>query len=706
MSRRTLALVAMALVLLLLRFFPPPAAQGLASYLPLHTAMETFAIVVSMLVFTIGWTAYSSERAGNIVLLSCAFLAVGLIDFAHALSYKGMPAFVTPSGPEKAINFWLAARFVESGALLAAALLPWRPLARPATRYLFLGGSLALTAAVYWVGLFRAHLLPRTFIEGVGLTPFKIGAEYAIVAVHLGTLAALAVRGRRPQPFDLGNLAAAAGTVILSEICFTLYREVSDAFNLLGHIYKVVAYWFIYRAVFVDSVREPYRRLRETMEERRRAEEARARLSAQVAFLADHDPLTGLLNRRAWEAELSRLLAGGARGAVLLSDLDNFRYVNEAFGHRTGDEVLAAAARLLRERLPAGAVVARLGGDEFAAILPGADGEGARAAAAALVGAARERGPDLQDCTFSVGGVLFPEQGNTAEELLARAEAALARAKADGRNRWQVYSPEAGQPVEAQGFLRRERELRRALEQERLLLYLQPIVDLRRQAMARYEVLLRLLGEDGRVMAPGEFLGVAERFGLMPEVDRWVVRRSLELLARVRAPLCLEVNLSSQSLSDPGLVSFIAAEVARARVNPADLIFEITETAAFGNVAQVQRFLEDLRQLGCRFALDDFGVGFCSFGYLKYLPVDVLKIDGAFVRDLPRSEVDRHLVRAIVEMARGLGKETVAEGVEDAAALMLVRELGVDYAQGFHLGRPVPAREALEGRARRRLSGA
>lgn len=244
--------------------------QGLASYLPMHMFAETFSIVVAMLVFGVAWNAYSTERPGNIMILACALLAVALIDFAHTLSFKGMPDFITPSSPEKAINLWLSARLVAALALLAVALRPWRPLRNPRTRYVLLAGSLAVAIAVSWLGVVYPQAWPRTFIAGQGLTPFKIGAEYAIIAILLVPAVRFYRQAKQQQPYDAASLFTATVITILSELSFTLYSDVADIFNLLGHIYKIVAYFFIYRAVFVASVREPFQRLDAELAENRR----------------------------------------------------------------------------------------------------------------------------------------------------------------------------------------------------------------------------------------------------------------------------------------------------------------------------------------------------------------------------------------------------------------------------------------------------
>ncbi len=430
----------------------------------------------------------------------------------------------------------------------------------------------------------------------------------------------------------------------------------------------------------------------------------RKRLERELRHLADHDPLTGLPNRRLFELELSRALeaAGGRGGALLLLDLDHFKYVNDIASHREGDRYLAALAGSLRKCLREGDVLARLGGDEFAALLPGAGAAEAQAVARRILGRVRRTrvtvAGEALHLTASIGIALFPQHGRRPSELLSRADVAMYQAKERGRNQVCLYAAEGCPHAEMRSRLAWVTRIREALAEDRFVLYLQPILDLRQDRVTQYEVLLRMTGRDGALVPPAAFLDAAEQFGLVREVDRWVVRRAIRLIAEQRQAgrdLCLEVNLSGKAFSDPELLQLVRQELSATGVDPALLIFEITETAAVANLEQARGFIAALRSLGCRFGLDDFGVGFSSFNYLKQLPVDYLKIDGSFVRNLTHSETDQHLVKAIVQVAKGLGKETVAEFVGDEETLRLVKEFGVDYAQGYHVGLPRPAEEVL-----------
>jgi diguanylate cyclase (GGDEF)-like protein/PAS domain S-box-containing protein len=427
------------------------------------------------------------------------------------------------------------------------------------------------------------------------------------------------------------------------------------------------------------------------------------RIESRLRTLADHDPLTGLLNRRRFEEELAELVAHTARygsgGAVLLLDLDDFKYVNDSLGHRTGDALLRSIAALLGSRLRESDVLARLGGDEFAVLLPQADEEQARLVAESLLDTVRGhralyRGVRVR-ITTSVGVALigYPEV-QTAEELLVEADVAMYGAKEAGRDRLSVSEPSQRRRRVRDGAstsLAWSARIRRALDKGRLALYLQPILDLRDNEISQYELLLRMVGDGGKLVPPRAFLPSAERSGLIEEIDVWVAREAIRLIddrRRAGGELRLEVNLSGRTLGSSHLPEIVARELTSKPINPANLIFEVTETAAVLNMDEARRFATALTHLGCRFALDDFGTGFGSFYYLKHLPLDYLKIDGDFIVGLARHPTDQAVVQAIVDLSRRLGKQTIAEYVGDARTIQLLREYGVDYAQGHYIGRP------------------
>ncbi|MFL5908203.1 MAG: EAL domain-containing protein [Solirubrobacterales bacterium] len=418
----------------------------------------------------------------------------------------------------------------------------------------------------------------------------------------------------------------------------------------------------------------------------------------KLHHLADHDPLTGLFNRRRLleelDAEIGRSHRYTGEVAALVVDLDRFKYVNDALGHAVGDELIARAADVLRSNVREGDVIARLGGDEFAVVLSQTDKQSAVSMAQKLLEGIRKEAIAVSTdrtmrVTASAGVSLTDDYAIvTGEELLAAADIAMYRAKESGRDRVEVRSPD--DDTEMRNRLTWSERVREALEHDRFVLQAQPIMDLATGDIARYELLLRLVDE-GRLIRPGAFLYVAEEFGMIQAIDKWVLGEAVRLIAgraEMGEKLTLEVNLSGSSITDEGVLDQIERELEESSIDPSSLIFEVTETAAITNIERARRFAARVSELGCSFALDDFGTGFGSFYYLKHLPFDYLKIDGDFIRELPRNQADRLTVQAIVEIARGMGKKTIAECVESDEVLALLRALGVDFAQGYRIGAP------------------
>jgi diguanylate cyclase (GGDEF)-like protein len=366
-------------------------------------------------------------------------------------------------------------------------------------------------------------------------------------------------------------------------------------------------------------------------------------------------------------------------GALLLLDIDSFHLVNDSLGHEAGDRLLEEVGATLRDQARAEDLPARICADEFALLLRRAEPDQAKAAAERLIALIRERGKPAVGASIGIATFGGTAEEVTAEGLMIAADIALCEAKADGGGR---AVDSASGPNQKLTWADRIRE---AIDQQQLVVYAQPIFDLRTHCVAREELLVRMLDADGEVIPPSSFLPTAERFGLISEIDRMVLARAVELAGR-SGPIA--VNVSGASLSDPRLIDDVRTAIDQG-LNSGLLTFEITETAAISNMAQAKEFAEAVTGMGCGLGLDDFGTGFSSFSYLRELPVQHFKIDLEFIRELRTSEVDQRLVHAMAEFARAFGQETVAEGVEDAETLTLVRACGIDYAQGFHIGRPV-----------------
>jgi diguanylate cyclase (GGDEF)-like protein/PAS domain S-box-containing protein len=432
----------------------------------------------------------------------------------------------------------------------------------------------------------------------------------------------------------------------------------------------------------------------------------RVRYEQRLRHLADHDQLTGLFNRRRFDEELKRELARAGRyaehSAVLSIDVDNFKGVNDSAGHAAGDAVLTHVARVLDRHSRASDVVARLGGDEFALLLSAVGAPEARSAAENLLTEIRSSpaayGGKPFRVTASIGVATFESDDATAGEVLVNADLAMYAAKTSGRDRVVVYTPSEARRARAMAKLTWSQRIQDALQHDRFVLYLQPILELSSGEIKHGELLLRMQGDRGKLIAPGAFLPAAERFGLIHAVDRWVVQRAIHLMSDTIGTVPqVGINLSGESIvGDPHLLDMIEQELERSSVDPSKLIFEVTETAAIANMPEATQFARGLTSLGCSLALDDFGTGFGSFYYLKHLPVSYVKLDGEFIQNLPRSEVDEHMVKAIVGVSQALGIKTVAESVADEETIGLLRKHRVDYAQGYFVGKPAPLSAALE----------
>ncbi|BBH16594.1 hypothetical protein Back2_08810 [Nocardioides baekrokdamisoli] len=433
---------------------------------------------------------------------------------------------------------------------------------------------------------------------------------------------------------------------------------------------------------------------------------ARKTFEADLRGMANHDPLTGLLNRRGFETELDRHAARishtEASGALLLLDLDRFKQINDSLGHHAGDQLIAAMAKVLQRAVRETDVVARLGGDEFAVLLPGDGRVEAELAADRILHAVRQEvtvlaGAHPRCITASIGIALFDQHHLSAADVLIDADISMYDAKDAGRDCFVTCSPlghERGTSTANIGWVER---IATALRDDHFVLHAQPILGLAESVVRRYELLIRMLDEDGSLIAPAAFLPIAERSGLIVQIDRWVTGQAIQLLTDPALPsdVVLEVNLSARSVGDPEMLSYLEDRLVSTGADPTRLVFEITETAALANMEGARFFVERLAEIGCRFAIDDFGAGFGSFYYLKHLPFDYIKIDGEFVTNCTNNATDQLVIASVVNIARSLGKATIAEFVEDSEALAFLRAEGVDFAQGNWIGRPAPIEEIL-----------
>ncbi|MDO8445683.1 MAG: EAL domain-containing protein [Deltaproteobacteria bacterium] len=440
--------------------------------------------------------------------------------------------------------------------------------------------------------------------------------------------------------------------------------------------------------------------VQEDITENKKAEE-------RSEYLANSDVLTGLLNRERLIELLNEWFRGciDKQGILFLIGIDDFKSINDTYGHGVGDSLLQRVARLIQSSLiemnlpqmedPGEILSGRMGGDEFAVFLPGLDVNKGIEVCERLRKDIEGSRPMAFDAhiTASIGIVSYPEHGRTTTELFKKSDAALSRAKEMGRNRCHLYSPEDKVLENIHLRLTEKTRILKALEEDRFVPWFQPILSLKDGMITHYEALARMRDEDGTILPPSAFIDTAERFGLIGAIDRIITEKTMRVQAemgRQKKYVSFGMNLSGKDLGDEDILLFLQSKIKETGADPSHLIFEITETAAVYDLDRAVKFITELKSMGCRFSLDDFGVGFTSLVYLREMQVDYIKIDGAFVKKLPESPNDQLFVKAIVDVARGMGIKTVAEFVESEKTLNLLKEYGVDYAQGYFIGKPGP----------------
>jgi len=434
-----------------------------------------------------------------------------------------------------------------------------------------------------------------------------------------------------------------------------------------------------------------------------------------IEFMTSHDDITGLFNRFKFTDMLDRWILsatarGEVKGAIFLVDIDRFKSINETYGHATGNTYLRRMGKILRDitfslhkryisddlHKP---LIAKLSGDEYAVFLPSITGKEASGIAETMRKRVEESHffGEQVSMTISTGIVLYPDHGTISSELLVRVDAAMYRAKELGRNRSHLFMPGDVDFEKSQSSLVWKKRILKGLKDDRFVPYLQPILHLKDNSITHYEVLARMEDEDGAIVSPGAFINVAERNGLVGSIDRMIIRKAIKFLRKMREKgkeVCLSLNLSGIDLGDKDFLSFLQKELSGQDYT--GIIFEVTETEAVRNIDDAVKFIDELKALGCRFSLDDFGVGFTSFVYLKEMAVDFIKIDGSFIRKLHENPHDQLFVKAMIDVARGMGIKTIAEFVETREALELLKSYNADYAQGYYIGRPSPEADIFE----------
>lgn len=422
----------------------------------------------------------------------------------------------------------------------------------------------------------------------------------------------------------------------------------------------------------------------------------------RVVWMAEHDPLTDLCNRRKFVEEFEKSLRTAVRynhnNTLLFLDLDQFKDINDTSGHKAGDELLKLVAKTLKRETRFTDLVARLGGDEFAVLMPETDENGAitlsKKILAELSKIQLEYGSVKHKVSSSIGIVSYPLHDATIHELLGFADLAMYKAKSAGKGTFHIFSADDQTREQLETRVFWKHKIEEALENNLFVLHYQPILNIETDTIQHYEVLIRMRDRHtGEMRMPGKFIEIAEEVGLIQSIDHFVIQQGIRHLSRLQKAgkkVRFAINLSGSVVDAPVLLPLLKRLIKKYDVDPSGLIFEVTETAAVSNLHQAKLMMTAIKALGCQFALDDFGVGFASFNYMRQLPIDIIKIDGIFIKDLDKNADDQLFVKALIDVAKGLGRRTIAEFVENKDILTLLRQYGVDYAQGYHIGKPEP----------------
>jgi len=419
----------------------------------------------------------------------------------------------------------------------------------------------------------------------------------------------------------------------------------------------------------------------------------------ELRKLANYDALTGLLNKHNFniqlKQEVQRTIDESDSSALLFIDLDQFKHVNDNLGHAAGDRLLKQVADLLKHRIRTDDVISRFGGDEFTIIAKSINEQDARVIAESILKAMQQfvfvESGQAFNIYCSIGVVLIGGDDFTAEEVFSQADMSCFHAKSEGRNRYHMFDLPEQEELRKSADISWSKRISDAIQNDYFTLFYQPIVSLHGDKSEHYEVLLRMVMENDEVIHPNAFLPAAERLGVAIDIDYWVVRNALRKLSEFKIDgreVYLSINLSGRIFEAPDLIEKIKRYISQYNIDTSCIVFEITEQTAVRHIEKASKTIEELSALGCQFALDDFGVGFSSFNYLKRLPVDIIKIDGDFITDMVQDPVDQAMVQSMIQIAKTLNKKITAEYVQDAATLEMLKRFGADYVQGYYLGKP------------------
>lgn len=657
---------------------------GEANYLSIHVIMEIFIVVVSFTIAIQAWIMFPHVLSSYRLWLGALFLAIGVVEVLHLISYKGMPVFITESSPYKATWFYMVGRITQAIGLLIIVTTRDR---KVSPKWRWLAYLFAIIYAYIWaVIIFNENpLLPELVVDGQGTTILKNSLQY--IAILLQVICIVLVIGKlnRNSKESLHLMLLVASVyLIMGDSMFTSYKSVYDITNFLGHVFQLTGYYFLMLAFYLTSVEEPFQKQREA--------------KMQLRYIAYHDELTKLPNGRFFKEKLDEELRKKSeqKKAILLLDIDRFKTINESLGHSFGDLVLRGVAQRLLQILPTHLFITRMGGDEFTILLDFQNEAEVRSICRQIQNAMNEPFQIqhlLLNVTLNIGVAVYPEHGLNETDLLKHAHIAMNEAGKEV-SRFKFYRDDMDKLLLDKLVL--EQDLHKALAGGEFFLVYQPQVDLRTGRIMALETLLRWKHQERGLISPGDFIPLAEETGLIIPIGEWVLReacRQLKEWHRIGLPpIGISVNLSTRQFFQQNMVEIVEDILTETELPPHYLELEITESMTM-DVKNAISILQELKELGVTIAVDDFGTGYSSLHYLRDLPIDRLKIDQSFVQDIIHGKREAEIISMIVSIAQHLQLEVIAEGVEHVEQLRFLKENSCQQIQGYFFSPPLPAEE-------------
>ncbi len=664
---------------------------GEKNYVGIHLMMEILIIVASFSIAIQAWLIVPYVLSNRRLYIGALFLALGLIEMIHTLSYKGMPFFIENSSPYSATWFYIIGRLtLPIGLLIIYILKPKK--VRPAQRRITYGFAF-LYAAIWMILVFNTNnLLPPLFIDGVGPTLLKKSLQFLSLLLQI-TLIVYLWKNRNSSLIEKTMIIIGSIFMILGDVMFTSYFKVNDIRNFIGHVLQLVSYHYFLKALYYSSVEEPFKLLIETKAKLESSKES-------LHYTAFHDELTGLPNSRLLNELLTtELQKKDTKTAILMIKIDRLKVIYESLGTTFTDTIIQEVSHRLRKSLPTEIFISRISGGEFTIILQEVKEQEEIVKVCNQIHQVMKEQFQIQHfqlkVNLNIGVTIYPDHGQSIEELLKHAQIAMRKARKEVK-RYVFYKPKMEQHLEERLLL--EHDLHNALENGELFLEYQPQVDVSTGRIDFVEALLRWKHPKKGMISPATFIPIAEETGLIVPIGEWVLETACRQTKKWHdegiSTLGVAVNLSIRQFLQHNLVEIVKDTLEKTHLSPDYLELEITESMTMDKHYTIET-LHNLKQLGVKIAIDDFGTGYSSLSYLKDFPIDCLKIDRAFVKNIHSNDRDALLISMIISLAKHLKLKIVAEGVEEIDQFEFLAELDCDYIQGYLCGKPLSPDELL-----------